>query len=44
MTKMCPPQRPLSLGTLSNFSSLVIWWTEDPEDRRPPLPRVEREK
>jgi hypothetical protein len=25
-------------------AALLIWWTEDPADRRPPLPRVEREK
>jgi hypothetical protein len=24
--------------------ALTIWWTEDPGERRPPLPRVEREK
>jgi hypothetical protein len=24
--------------------ALIIWWTEDPADRRPLLPRVEREK
>jgi hypothetical protein len=24
--------------------ALTIWWTEDPADRRPLLPRVEQEK